>query len=430
MVHSIRARIGIEDTDRTHWPVLGKTHRKAANQAGRGSTQMRHHQLASRIATAGLAIAAAASLLVAAAGAVAQQPPADLATLPPVPTDFTPSKTPWGDYDFRGTWPIENIPAARILFQRPKAYGNRFWLTDAEFAKRLEAARKSDAAFGEGEGVGAPGTKGLASWVQNSSFGRRTSMLVSPADGQLPALTPQAQALYKAGRSSWVPGQHYDWVDDFDSWDRCVSRGFPASMYPFRYNNGIRVFQSPGYVVIELEMLGTRVIRLGANAHWPNNVEAWMGNSIGRWEGKTLVIETTNIKSGDSVTRDPARRAASPLNMATQAVPPFNTIPTSKQARVVERLTMTSPNTIVHELTYSDPEVFTAPWTTRIEWTRDDNYKFFEYACHEGNVMVRNYINASRAQRAAAAKGKRADAKDVDLRERFAVPFDRDPAAQ
>jgi hypothetical protein len=159
-------------------------------------------------------------------------------------------------------------------------------------------------------------------------------------------------------------------------------------------------------------------------------IEAWMGDSIGRWDGKTLVIETTNIKSGDSATREVARRAASPLNMATQGVPPLNTIPTSEQARVVERLTMTGPDTIVHELTYSDPLVFTAPWTTRLEWTRDEDYKFFEYACHEGNVMIRNYITASRAQRADIAAGRKPGPNDVDLRERFAMPFDRDPAAE
>ncbi|MDB5718380.1 MAG: hypothetical protein JWM38_1807 [Sphingomonas bacterium] len=391
---------------------------------------MRHHGLASRSARAVSAIAVAASFLIGATSAVAQQPPSDLTVLPPVPTSFTPKKTPWGDYDFRGTWPMENINAGRILFQRPKVFGNRVWVNDAELAKRLAAAQKSDSSFGEGEGVAARGTKGLAGWVQNSSFGHRTSMLVSPADGQLPALTPQAQALYKAGRSSWVPGQHYDWVDDFDSWDRCVSRGFPASMYPFRYNNGIRIFQSPGYVVIALEMLGTRVIPIGGNNQWPKNVESWMGNSRGHWEGKTLVIETTNIKSGDSATRDPFKRAASPLNMATQGVPPLNTIPTSTQAKTVERLTMTDENTIVHELTYTDPEVFTAPWTTRIEWNRDEGYQFFEYACHEGNVQLRGYISSSRAQRANAAAGKNAGVKEVDSRERFAQPFDRDPAAQ
>jgi hypothetical protein len=383
------------------------------------------YHITSRIAA--VAIGLAASLL--ASSALAQQPPADPTTLPPPATSFTPAKTPWGDYDFRGTWPIEHINASRILFQRPKSYGNRYWLTDAEFAKRLAAAERSDSNFGQGQGVNASGTKGLADWVKSSLFARRTSMLVSPVDGQLPALTPAGEALFKAGRSGWVPGQHYDWVNDFDSWDRCVSRGFPASMFPFRYNNGIRIFQSPGYVVIVLEMLGTRVIPIGNAPAVPGEVEAWMGSSRGHWDGKTLVIETTNIKSGDSATRDSHARAAAPLNMATQAVPPFNTIPTSRKAKTVERLTMTSAKAIDYEITYSDPEVFTAPWTARLEWARDDDYQFYEYACHEGNVMIRNYITASRAHRADLAAG-RASKDEVDSRARFAVPFDRDPAAQ
>jgi hypothetical protein len=389
-----------------------------------------------RLATAAAVVIATASFGVGATTAVAQQRPADLSVLPPVPTTFTPKKTSWGDYDFRGIWPIENINAIHILLQRPKAFGNRFYVTDAEFAKRLAAAEKSDASYGEGQGVGARGTQGLADWVKKSSFGHRTSMLVSPADGQLPALTPKAEALFKAGRSSWVPGQEYDWVDDFDTWDRCVSRGFPASMFPFRYNNGIRIFQSPGYVVIVLEMLGTRVIPLADSKHawhkWPSVVEGWMGDSIGHWEGKTLVIETTNIKSGDSATHDVSKRAASPLNVATQGAPPLNTIPTSKEAKVVERLTMTDPNTITYEITYSDPEVYTKPWTARYNWDRDSSYEFFEYACHEGNVQVRNYINASRAHRIKEAAAKAAGTKlpeEADSRERFAMPFDRDPAA-
>jgi hypothetical protein len=389
---------------------------------------MKRRGFASPVVTAAFAIAAVASILVGPPRAAAQQPPANLSVLPPVPTDFTPKKTPWGDYDFRGVWPIDNINTGHILFQRPKAFGNRFWLTDAEYAKRLAAAQKSDSSFAQG--VNARGTQGLVHWVQTSPFAHRTSMLVSPADGQLPALTPQAEALYKAGRSSWVPGLEYDWVDDFDTWDRCISRGFPASMMPFRYNNGIQIFQSPGVVVINLEMLGTRIIPIGDNAHWPKNVESWMGDSRGHWEGKTLVIETTNIKSGDSATRDTAKRAASPLNMATQGVPPLNTIPTSPQAKTVERLTMTDANTIVYELTYSDPQVFTAPWTARFNWDRDDSYKFYEYACHEGDVQIRNYITASRAHRADVASGKLAGVKEVDSRERFAAPFDSDPAAR
>ena len=264
-------------------------------------------------------------------------------------------------------------------------------------------------------------------------------LLVSPADGQLPDLTPEAMELFRAGRSGWVPGQAYDWVDDFDSWDRCVSRGFPASMYPFRYNNGIRVFQSPGQITIMLEMLGTRVIKIYDSAEearaakWEEPVEAWMGNSRAWWEGKTLVIETTNIVSGDSATEDVYARSAAPLNMATQFtgtldVPAFNTVPMSTEAMTVERLTMTGPNIIMHELTYSDPQVYTEPWTTRLAWVRDDDYQFFEYACHEGNYMPRDYISASRAQQERIARGEEEPVTaENDDRSRFARPFDHDP---
>jgi hypothetical protein len=152
-------------------------------------------------------------------------------------------------------------------------------------------------------------------------------------------------------------------------------------------------------VTIALEMLGTRVIpiRSGNAEHWPKQVEAWLGNSVGHWEGNTLVIETTNIKTGNSATSNMFERNGSPLNMATMGVPPWNTIPTSAQAKTVERLTPVGPDNIVYELTYSDPEVFTAPWTARLDWTRNDKYEFYEYACHEGDVQVRNYITSSRA---------------------------------
>jgi hypothetical protein len=92
--------------------------------------------------------------------------------------------------------------------------------------------------------------------------------------------------------------------------------------------------------------------------------------------------------------------------MATMGVPPNNTIPTSDKAKVVERLTMTAPDHIIYEMTYSDPEVFTAPFTARLDWTRNSDYEFYEYACHEGDVQIRNFITASRAERAQAAQAQ------------------------
>jgi hypothetical protein len=344
-----------------------------------------------------------AAALLAPSVATAQPVPADFTTLPPVPADYTPQKTEWGDPDLRAIYTLDNINAGRVAFERPDAFGDRFWLTDEEFAQRLEAARRSDAAYSE---ESARGSKGLAAWVEAEPFARRSSMLVSPASGKLPALLPDAEALRAAGRSSWVPGQTYDWIYDFDTWDRCISRGFPASMMPFRYNNGVRIFQAPGFVVIHFEMLGDRVIPLGRSGHWPEAIESWMGSSLGHWEGQTLVVETARIKTGDGTTRDLARRAASPLNVAT-GVQSNNAIPVSPAARVVERFTATGPNALVYELSYSDPQVFTAPWAARVTWTRDDEYRMFEYACHEGNVSIRNNILASRAERrdAAAAAG-------------------------
>lgn len=329
---------------------------------------------------------------------------ADPTKLLPIPQDYHPKKTQWGDPDFTGTWPIDSI--ASIFFQRNDRFGNRFYLNQEELDAREKERQGSLKRYEE---EAKQGKIGMGHWVESDASGSQTALLIDPPTGKLPAMTPWAQEMYKNGRSSW--NEHpYDWTSDFDTWDRCVTRGFPASMLPFRYNNGIRVKQSPGYVVIDLEMIhDSRVIPVAKNkaqfadllkTRWPANVRAWMGQSLGYWEDdNTLVVETTNIKAGDSVTGNHLDRGPSPLNMATMGVPPNNTIPTSDQAKVVERLTMTGPNAIMYEMTYSDPKVFTTPFTARLPWTRNEDYGFFEYACFEGDVQVRNYINASRAQR-------------------------------
>ena len=345
--------------------------------------------------------AAALALVLLASPAAAQDIPVDLTTMPTVPSGYSAPRTEWGDPDLRAKYNLDMIQTGRIAFSRPEQYGDRFWLTEAEFAERLEAARRSDAAYSE---ESSRGTRGLEAWMQAEPFARRTSMLVSPADGKLPALTHEAEALRAAGRSSWVSGNGYEWLDDFDTWDRCISRGFPASMLPFRYNNGVRIFQAPGFVVVHFEMLGDRIIPLGRGSRWPAAIETWMGNSLGHWEGDTLVVETTNIKTGDGATHDVWRRAASPLNVAT-GVQSNNSIPVSPEAKAVERFTRIGENALTYELTYSDPQVFTMPWTARVTWTRDDAYQMFEYACHEGNGSIRNNILASRAERREAAAG-------------------------
>ena len=321
----------------------------------------------------------------------------ELYVLPPVSHKYVPKKTAWGDPDLRGMWPTDSVGG--LPLQRPVNMGDRVFLSDDELKVReAQMQRLRDAPAKETKA----GKLGMGNWVEETGAGRQTSMVIEPKNGRLPPLTEAGERLRKIGRSSWVPGQTFDWVTDFDSWDRCISRGFPASMLPFRYNNGVQILQSPGYVVINLEMIhDARIIPLDGRPTNPG-VTDWMGSSRGHWEGTTLVIETDHIRPG-----------AAPLNMATNGAPFGNTEPMSPQAKVVERITPTGPNTMDYEMTYSDPVYWTAPFTVRADWTRNEKYKFFEYACHEGDEQVHNYITTNRLQRQkekAAAAQKTAEA--------------------
>ena len=315
------------------------------------------------------------------------------------PVPYAPNKTAWGDPDFQATWTSDRVSEADIPLERPEASGTRPLMTDAEFAQRLEEAKKSDAGYQED--VDANGTVSLAHWVQSAPFARRTSLIVSPANGRLPPMTAEGEALFKAGRNSWVDKQPIDWVADLDSYDRCIARGVPSAILPWPNNNGVRVFQSPGFVALQLEVLGTRIVPLSRGPDWPTALRTWSGASRGHWEGNTLVIETGRIVAGDSVSGDHLKRASSPIIGRGHG-----TVPIGPRAHTVERLTMTGGDTLTYQVTYNDPDVFTAPWTAEVEWTRDDSYRIYEFACHEGNG-VREWIMASRAQRKkdALAKG-------------------------
>ncbi len=128
----------------------------------------------------------------------AQQVPEDLTVMPPVPSGYEPPRTSWGDPDFRGTYPIDDI--ARIPFERPAAFGDRFWLTEAEFAERQSLVDAQERNYANESGSD---SIGQGHWLSANVSGRRTSLLVSPVDGRLPALTTDGEARYRAGRSSW-----------------------------------------------------------------------------------------------------------------------------------------------------------------------------------------------------------------------------------
>jgi hypothetical protein len=333
-----------------------------------------------------LAAALAACGLVFGAAAAAGQ---DLTVVPPVSQTYQPKTTAWGEPDLRGTWPIDHLNFTQL--QRDPKYGDRAFLTDAEYAEIQKTRADQQSRYAAEEKTG---KLGMGHWVEAGTANRRTSLLIAPRNGRLPELTARGKQLSAAMRSSYRAGQTFDWVTDFDTWDRCITRGLPASMFPFNYNNGIRIFQSPGQVAIQLEMVHeTRIIPTDGRPPLPAQLKNWLGESRGHWEhGNTLVVETSNLKTEGSAT-----------NVGTWGSPRNNDTPISNQARVVERFIMTGPDTIEYEVTYSDPVMFTAPWTARLDWKRNDRYQIFEYACHEGDEQIRDYITSSRAQRAKAA---------------------------
>ncbi len=314
----------------------------------------------------------------------------DLVTVPPVPKTYHPRKTPWGEPDLRGTWPIDHLNFTPL--QRTPAQGNRAFLTDEEYAARSKQLTDRAGQYADEE---KKGKLGMGHWVEVGTPNRRTSLLIVPANGQLPPQTPEGKRRGALMRSSYrADEKSYDWVTDFDTWDRCITRGMPASMFPFNYNNGIRLFQSPGVVALQLEMVHeVRIIPTGGQAALPAPMRNWLGESRGHWEGdNTLVIETDHLKPGPSAT-----------HAGTWGSPRNNDTPISDEARIVERITMTGPDTAVYEVTYTDPVVFTAPWTARLDWRRNEKYVLYEYACHEADVQIAGLITSSRAQRAQEA---------------------------
>ena len=288
---------------------------------------------------------------------------------------WTPKKTPWGDPDLQGTWPLDQL--GRTPLQRPVQYGDRLNLTDEEYKKALASAEEG---LKGAEKEEKSNKLGAGHWFEYGVPLRQTSLIVEPKNGRLPPLTDKGKQLAATMKSSWTQTV-FESPDDFNSLDRCITRGLPASMIPFPYNNGVRIFQSPGYVVIQLEIVHeTRIIPLGNSPPLPSNMETWLGSSRGHFEGNTLVIETSNFNGG------------TPMAIVSSRA---TSVPTSKQMHAVERLTPIDKDHIQYEMTVTDPDILTAPWKMSFPWTRNDKYEFFEYACAEGNEQTANYIKAT-----------------------------------
>jgi hypothetical protein len=284
-------------------------------------------------------------------------------------------KTPWGDPDLQGTWSNQTLTP----LERPREFANKPVLTEAEAAayeKRLiEAGNVDNRTPGTVQDVNLAYNQ--VWWDRGNKIvaDRRTSLIVDPPDGRIPALTPPAQKRREEERKASDSEKFAaSWLD-FDVYSRCIIRSALPRLST-GYNNNYEIVQSPGYVAIMQEQMHeTRIIPIGNNTHLPANVRQWLGDSRGHWEGNTLVVETTNFT-------DEAR--GSTFQYAT------------KNMKLVERFMRTSDRMIDYEFTVSDPETWTRPWTAKLPWNRIDGL-VYEYACHEGNLGLEHMLSAARA---------------------------------
>lgn len=279
---------------------------------------------------------------------------------------WTPALTAWGDPDLTGRWPLTHLNGTPV--QRLPEFGARRLLTDQEFAKR-----RADIAANRIRLAGA--------WAEVGEANRLTSLVVDPANGRLPPLTDEGRKRAATMTSSWSD-MLFASVADFNALDRCMTRGMPASMFPFMYNSGVEILQAPGYVVIRFELIHeTRLIPLDGRPRPAPAIRFWLGEPRGRWEGRTLVVETTNFTG------------RTPMLIVG---PGGGGVPTSEALRVIERFTRVDEDTIDYEMTVEDPVVLTRPWTAAFPLQRDPGYYLFEYACHEGNQAISNALRNSR----------------------------------
>ena len=213
---------------------------------------------------------------------------------------------------------------------------------------------------------------------------RRRSMVVDPPNGRIP-VREEAVAI----RNLRLIHLTDTWMN-FTPWVRCITRGVPGGIFPPGYGAGYRILQTPGYVVILYEMIHeARIIPLDGRPHVGDSIRQWNGDSRGRWEGNTLIVEVTNYNDKGAIATNIATRGARGL-------------PRSEALHVVERFTFADANTIHYEVTIEDPGVYTAPWKVAMPLNKDTTYDLFEYACHEGNYGLENSLSAGRAEDRAA----------------------------
>jgi len=300
----------------------------------------------------------------------------------PAAVSASPSGSAWskrtadGQPDIQGMWSNATITP----FERPVALGNKAHLTEEEAAQAEQRA-----AANRVDHPPRPGEVGdyNALWIDSGTRvvkSRQTSLVVDPPDGRVP-LTPAAEARRDYNHAHQAESYVYMSV-----WDRCITRGVPGGMFPAGYNNAYQIIQTPGQVVLVSEMIhDVRVIPIDGSPHPPANVRMWDGDSRGHWEGNTLVVDTTNFNDKGWIATSAATGRVKGI-MQTEAL------------HLVERFTRGDADTLNYEATIEDPNMYTQPWKVSIPLSRADDYRMYEYACHEGNEAVELTLRGGRAQ--------------------------------
>ncbi len=294
-------------------------------------------------------------------------------------------RTSWGHPDLQGTWSTATITpferpaelAGKEFFTREEAAAFERQTLERENRDRRDGTAEADLARAYNDFWWDRGTRTVPT--------RRTSLVVDPPDGRVPALTPEAQqrlAAAAAARKQRGPADH---PEDRNLWERCITRGLPNVLLPQPYNNNFEIIQTTDHVVILAEMIhDARIIPIDGRPHLPQTIRQWLGDSVGKWEGDTLVVETTNFTNKTSY-----RGAGESL-------------------RLVERFTRTAPGILTYRVTIDDPTTFTRPWTVELPAIPSDG-PIYEYACHEANYGLEGILRGHRAeeQRAATTAGKK-----------------------
>ena len=302
------------------------------------------------------------------------------------------TRTPWGDPDLQGGWSYSTLTP----LERPDNLAGKEVFTNeeaAQFVEEILELRDADRRDEDGSrgGIinGTEQTSDLARaynqfwWDRGTEIvgTKRTSLIVDPPDGKLPALTPEAKKRMTDRAAIVARAAHG--VEDRPLGERCIhqQRTGPPMM-PGGYNNNMRLFQLPGSVAILTEQIHeVRVIPLDGRPHLGDGMAQWKGDSRGRWEGDTLVVDTINFNGKNAFQGS------------------------GKSLHLTERFTRVNADTLDYQYTIDDPEAFTAPWTVQLPMTRDEK-QLFEYACHEGNYGIEGSLSGARAvDKAAAAAG-------------------------